>query len=99
MKSPGHRWGILSPNFDVVGVGVYVTENDTVYVTHLFCEREASFDEAVDASTTDRFIVEISDKRAIGNESYYEGLPEAPEMPEKPPELSNNSTETVTRER
>lgn len=84
MSSPGHRWGMLSPRNDVIGVGVYVTENDTVYVTEMFCERSEPWDRAVNASTTDRFTVRIADERAIRNESNYAGLPEPPTMPLNP---------------
>lgn len=91
MSSPGHRWGMLSPRNDVAGVGVYVTENDTVYVTEMFCERSEPWDRAVNASTTDQFTVQIADERAIKNDSNYEGLPEPPTMPANP---FNNTTAT-----
>jgi len=84
MSSPGHRWGMLSPRNDVIGVGVYVTENDTVYVTEMFCERSGPWDRTVNASTTDRFTVRIADERAIKNESNYAGLPAPPTMPLNP---------------
>jgi uncharacterized protein YkwD len=35
MESPGHRENILTPDFNVIGVGVYVTTDD-VYATQLF---------------------------------------------------------------
>lgn len=37
MNSPGHRENILSPNYDVEGIGVYIDENGTVFVTQEFC--------------------------------------------------------------
>lgn len=84
VSSPAHRWGMLSPRYDVAGVGVYVTENDTVYVTEMFCERLEPWDRAVNASTTDRFTVLVAEERAIENEANYPGLPEPPTMPVNP---------------
>lgn len=40
MNSPGHRENILRSRWDLSGVGIYITEDDTVYATQLFCENE-----------------------------------------------------------
>ena len=37
MNSTGHRRNILNPVFDVQGIGVFVDENGTVFVTQEFC--------------------------------------------------------------
>lgn len=37
MNSTGHRENILNPAFDVQGIGVFVDENGTVFVTQEFC--------------------------------------------------------------
>lgn len=37
MNSTGHRENILNPAYDVQGIGVYVDENGTVFVTQEFC--------------------------------------------------------------
>ena len=37
MDSPGHRKNILTDLFDREGIGVYITEDDKVYVTQNFC--------------------------------------------------------------
>lgn len=37
MNSTGHRKNILNPNYQVEGIGVFVDENGTVYVTQEFC--------------------------------------------------------------
>jgi len=37
MDSPGHRKNILTDLFDREGIGVFITEDDKVYVTQNFC--------------------------------------------------------------
>ncbi|KPN31283.1 cysteine-rich secretory protein family protein [Halolamina pelagica] len=37
LNSPGHRANALSPNYDSQGIGVFVDENGTVFVTQEFC--------------------------------------------------------------
>jgi Uncharacterized protein with SCP/PR1 domains len=37
MKSPGHRQNILDPDYEVQGIGVFVDENGTVFLTQEFC--------------------------------------------------------------
>ena len=37
MNSTDHRKNILNPDFDVQGIGVFVDENGTVFVTQEFC--------------------------------------------------------------
>ena len=37
MNSPGHRENILNENFDRLGVGVVIAQNDAVYATQNFC--------------------------------------------------------------
>lgn len=37
MNSTGHRENILDPAYDVQGIGVFVDENGTVFVTQEFC--------------------------------------------------------------
>jgi uncharacterized protein YkwD len=37
MNSPGHRENILDPAYDVEGIGVFVDENGSVFVTQEFC--------------------------------------------------------------
>lgn len=37
MESGGHRWSILTPKHDVIGVGAYAKANDQVAVTMMFC--------------------------------------------------------------
>ncbi|MFW5948040.1 MAG: CAP domain-containing protein, partial [Halolamina sp.] len=37
LNSPGHRENALSPHYDSQGIGVFVDENGTVFVTQEFC--------------------------------------------------------------
>jgi uncharacterized protein YkwD len=37
LNSPGHRANALSPHYDSQGIGVFVDENGTVFVTQEFC--------------------------------------------------------------
>lgn len=37
LNSPGHRENALSPNYDSQGIGVFVDENGTVFVTQELC--------------------------------------------------------------
>lgn len=37
MNSTGHRKNILDPDYEVQGIGVFVDENGTVYLTQEFC--------------------------------------------------------------
>ncbi|AEN07118.1 SCP-like extracellular [halophilic archaeon DL31] len=37
MNSPGHRQNILDPDYEVQGIGVFVDENGTVFLTQEFC--------------------------------------------------------------
>lgn len=37
LNSTGHRENILSPHYEAEGVGVFVTQNGTIYVTQEFC--------------------------------------------------------------
>lgn len=39
MKSPPHRENILIPSFNVEGIGAYVTEDYTIYITQIFDEK------------------------------------------------------------
>lgn len=38
MESPPHRENILIPSFNVEGIGAYVTEDYTIYITQIFDE-------------------------------------------------------------
>lgn len=51
MQSPSHRRGLLSPEYDVAGVGVYIDAENEVQATMLFCKNEA-VDVATDANAT-----------------------------------------------
>ena len=37
MNSPGHRRNILEPNYGKTGIGVFISNDDKVYITQLFC--------------------------------------------------------------
>lgn len=37
MDSPGHRRNILDPQFDRIGIGVYITDDEQVLATQNFC--------------------------------------------------------------
>lgn len=72
MVSGGHRWGILSPRYDVIGVGVYAKDNDQVYATMMLCDRRNWPDtppEGMDAP--------VAEPGADYNESYWEPYPDS----------------------
>jgi len=37
MNSSGHRKNILNPEYELEGIGIFVDENGTVYLTQEFC--------------------------------------------------------------
>lgn len=89
--SKAHRSGMLSNQTDVVGIGVYITANDTLYVTEMFCERSGRFDRVVNASKCPG--VQIAETRAIKNESMYPGFGPPDEHTPTPPEPFRNVTD------
>lgn len=71
MESGGHRWGILSPKYDVIGVGVHARGDDQVFATMMLCDRHNWPDsppEGMDAP--------IAEPGADYNESYWEPYPD-----------------------
>jgi len=42
MRSDGHRTNMLSPGFDVVGIGVYCAADGTMFATQVFARRASS---------------------------------------------------------
>ena len=75
MISGGHRWALMHGDYTVTGVGVYGEPDGSTKATQLFADRER-FDEAVNANTTDRFRVPISDEDPMVNEAPIEAYPE-----------------------
>ncbi len=37
MNSTGHRKNILNPDYELQGIGIFVDENGTVFLTQEFC--------------------------------------------------------------
>jgi hypothetical protein len=71
MKSGAHRWAILSPRYDVIGVGVYAKGDDHVFATMMLCDRRNWPDtppEGMDAP--------VAEPGADYNESYWEPYPD-----------------------
>lgn len=71
MTSGGHRWAILTPKYDVVGVGVYVRGDDQVYATMMLCDRPGWPD-----SPPEGMAAPVADPGADYNESYWEPYPD-----------------------
>lgn len=86
LTSGGHRWSMLSPKHDVVGVGVYATNEDgargeeadpdVVYVTMMFCQRPTWPDHIPKGMNAP-----IADPAPDYNRSYWEPYPEGFEAP------------------
>ena len=72
MASGGHRHTILSPEYDVIGVGVHAPTDDQVFATLMVCDRRNWPDtppEGMDAP--------VAEPGADYNESYWEPYPDS----------------------
>lgn len=72
MTSGGHRWAMMAPRFDVIGVGIYVDSKDNVQATMLLCDKGSDFP----TPPPERFDAPVADPGADFDESYWQAYPD-----------------------
>lgn len=72
MTSGGHRWAMMAPRFDVIGVGIYVDGKENVQATMLLCDSGSDFP----TPPPERFDAPVADPGADFDESYWEPYPD-----------------------